>query len=361
MGNGSESTTGKLSLGCVSASTVGVRASNSWPSGKVCWIVARVVLAMLIIPQLSSCSANQTGAAGSKDIYEDTRRVAHEVSLEAHVETLHDSLDLKLADTTGDDASRSETDSDDITSQCGETHCRVDRPCCGAHDCFLACACLQAEPERYIECSSCMPGIDFKFEVAMCILEGIEDCEADNHSCHNAVVVDCLANFEFLYCLPDKIKSCHELNTCLVGCDFMASEEQPVCRTVCMESATKTALIDWDTLNKCLDAQGFFSCDGEELSCVQSALDSCETPGELCLTGAETCAKLLDCAIECGFAQPDCQAKCTTAGTITAQIDFQALLDCIHNACDGETFESCWQNALTTQCKTAAETCQLAL
>ncbi|MBW2701173.1 MAG: trypsin-like serine protease [Deltaproteobacteria bacterium] len=143
---------------------------------------------------------------------------------------------------------------------------------------------------------------------------------------------------------------CSEIYDCLVDCG-----EDAGCQNVCINSGTAEGQ---DVLN------AMWACWGEHCEGVEGeawndcVYQYCEPQIDACfprVTGDASCEEIYNCMVECG-ADGTCQQTCYETGTVQAQDELGAMLDCWEDSC-GDLEGDAWSDCIYESCAAELDTC----
>ena len=189
---------------------------------------------------------------------------------------------------------------------------------------------------------------DFPFTYGEC--SWAEDFDA----CVAQRVQECVEQHQDCFDYPHGPNSCLKVWLCVVDCG-----SDMVCTQNCIEKLSASAEELWHGLVDCLDEANFFDCPDAPLPdgkvCVSAAFAQCQLPLQACASGELTCAEVHECAVSC--LDSSCFHHCFYNGTVTAQLLYSELEECVEKACDGDVSDQCLPDALAKECADSHSAC----
>jgi len=190
-------------------------------------------------------------------------------------------------------------------------------------------------------------------------------CEPhDGFGCDNPKITDCVCSMDPYCCQAMWDDICvSEVQQCGLDCEPC----QPSCIT---SSGQKKQCGDDGCGGQCGYCPAGWKCDQSSFKCVYACAPSCQgkecgsdgcggscgacAPGEACVNGVcsgntKTCADVLNCAIDCGFA-PQCTFGCYGDASPTAKQVFQSLSMCVIQDCGWNVTAECVKESLSGAC-----------
>ena len=216
---------------------------------------------------------------------------------------------------------------------------------CGQSDqaCFQNC--LDAAPPEVLAAYEALVGCLDSHGYFQC-LEDHPDDDPQQSACVQQAQEQCKA--EYYACWPPGDGSCGELYICLIWCP--EGDDGPQCTQDCFDSTSEQGMEAWNALIDCMSAVGYFDCASGDSDCYQQAWDDCDLTFKECAHGDLTCAEIVECQDQCPPAGTVCRLECMLGGTIEAQLQFDAITDCITETCGLYGTMDCEHQALQGAC-----------
>lgn len=232
------------------------------------------------------------------------------------------------------------------------------------YTCFhgeLTCAemgsCMAGCPEDSDECYFACQG-EGSIEALMIRLawigclgdNGYFDCEEDDNDCYSAATDMCMD--EYHACYPPGDLSCLEMYLCQGDCGG-----DQACAQACLGSGTLPAQDVWDLFIDCLSENGYFDCEDDDADCREEAWLACDEEFKECAHGDFTCSEMFDCYETCAPTDQACQQSCVLNGSVDAQNEWGAMVDCLIEQCGAGTDPECENTAFAGACNAVYTGC----
>lgn len=230
---------------------------------------------------------------------------------------------------------------------------QTEMDCAGIFDCLNEC------PPQDRGCqNNCINEAPVEAQMAFnnmmqCLqTSGYWDCPEDDQECLGNAMDQCEA--EYLACFSGDL-SCKDYYLCIINCPNDATGE--ACVSDCQADMSEDAYYKWGDFIDCIDGAGYFDCAEGDEQCYEDAWIACDAEFKACASGDTTCLQIMECLNACPPTSDTCAIECRINGTVEAQNAFEAMVDCIIEACGDDTSVECQNTAMQGACAESYNEC----
>ena len=215
-------------------------------------------------------------------------------------------------------------------------YCYCDDACFGSGDC---CPDVCDFCPTFLQCD-CEPSCEGK----EC---GSDGCSGSCGDCAEGLFcVGCQCSTEAM--------TCGDFYACIISCD-----EDYNCQDACLAAAPEEAMAQFEAIEICLGAAGYFDCFPDDQDCIDTAMAQCQAELDACFQPNLDCPGITACMSDCPEGESGCTALCYFKGLPAAQDMYEAMIDCILAVCGDEPTDECWEQAIAGDCQAESAACGL--